>query len=230
VFTYACSEVDGGPRCFCIEGAGVMLEIDASSVCGWPEPISAEPSNGDGCDLKDELDRDVEPNGELRRAVDLAGSGPGGLPFVGSLGSSDDVDVFVVHDFDLPFTSIDPRTRATTRTEVVFDADSGSQVCVFLSCATGVTSRPDVHGCDDADGPKDGSTDAGTDGDVTAAPVTAAHLQEGMLGCCHHGSGSMIVGITCDNTEPVLGGFVTIESIGDGACNQNYSVSMSLVD
>jgi hypothetical protein len=209
----------------------------------WSEPLTPEHSTLDGCDPQGEIDRAAEPNGRLAYAVDQADTGPGQKPFEGSLGGSDDVDIFVVHDFDLPFTSINPLSRTTQRTKLVFDADPGSQMCAFFSCTTGVTSRPDVHGCDDGDvvavvdaavdAGDDAGVDAGDDGSVdggSSSSVFPSHLQEGMLGCCRKGSGSLVVGITCDNTAPALNGFVTVESIGDGECNQKYAVSMSLVD
>ena len=198
----------------------------------WPEPLTPEHSTTDGCSASSELDQSVEPNGQLASAVDDDRTGPG-KTFEGSLGSGDDVDIFVVRDFPLPFTSLNPISRTEKRTKLVFTADSNSRICAFFSCATGVTSRPDVHGCDDGDAamPDSGVSvgDAGVDGGPAAA-VFPSHLQEGMLGCCRVGSGSMIVGVTCDNTEPDLGGFVTVESVGDGECNQKYTVAMSIVN
>ena len=68
----------------------------------------------------------------------------------------------------------------------MFQADEKSRLCAFFSCTTGLTSRRDgPQGCDDG---SPATADAGATSKITA------HLDEGMLGCCRVGSGTLTVG------------------------------------
>jgi len=181
----------------------------------WEQPASAEHSHGDQC--MPDIDADREPNGRLTSAAPVApGFLTGAGEITGSLGDGDDVDMFSVPGFALG-------SSPTKQPVLTFSADDGSQLCAFFSCSYGLTSL---------EGAECSGTDAKpvADGGASSTPVRS-HLDEGTLGCCRKGSGTLRVRVVCDNTHPQVSGFVAIESVGEG-CHDNraYHVTMSLVD
>jgi hypothetical protein len=151
-----------------------------------------------------------EPNGTLFTAVQLGRQAcTAGIitKIPGRLASSDDIDIYALpmnSGCPLPFLSeYDPFDRRTELPRVDFTGDDQSVICLFASCDYGPTT---LDGC--------------------PAGITQ-HLEEGMLGCCRTGSGTLVTNVSCDSYAPSVSGFILVSSVGTN-CHADYEIDFSI--
>jgi hypothetical protein len=186
-----------------IVGAPILcLSILSLTACPTPTP-PCTPDKGDLVVLPQ--------NGSLFSAVQL-GRGvctAAVTKIPGRLASPDDADLFALpvnSGCSLPFLSpydpLDWRTQLPKLTVNVGDVET--EACFFGSCDYGKTVRQDC---------RNGGY--------------AAHLEEGMLGCCIKGPGTFLTGISCDSYSPSISGFVLVKSVGNDP-HADYEIDFSI--
>ncbi len=185
-------------------------------------PDTSAHSTADNSCVTGEVDTS-EPNGTLFTALPLDKAACRGVTVPGRLAAPDDSDMFSLPSCPLPFLNPNDLTSHTTQEpRVIFTGDDDSEICLFASCDYGPTGLAGCSG--DAPAP---------DGGTSAPSVFAAHLAEGMLGCCRRGSGTVVTRIGCGSLSPSASGYIVVRSVGPPpdagtTCHQPYSVTFSI--